>query len=165
MSAPSEGGAVLVLGLGNVLLQDEGLGVHALERLSARHDLPAGVRAVDGGTLGLDLLPALEGVRALVVIDAVRSGRPAGSVVRLVDEEIMPLLALKLSVHQVGLRELLGASRLLGTHPARVVLWGIEPQCMDWGLSLSPAVDAALDDLVDAVAGELRALEEVPAQA
>jgi hydrogenase maturation protease len=156
VSRSSEASATLVLGLGNVLLQDEGLGVRALERLTARYDMPAGVRAIDGGTLGLDLLPYLEDVRALIVIDAVRTGRPAGSLIRLVDQEIMPLLALKLSVHQVGLRELLGVSQLMGTHPPRVVLWGMEPGCMDWGLSLSPAVDTALDDLVEAVAGELR---------
>ena len=157
MSGPSEAGQVLVLGLGNVLLQDEGVGVRALERLVARYDLPDAVRAMDGGTLGLDLLPYLVGVSTLIVIDAVRSGRPAGSLIRLADQAIMPVLALKLSVHQVGLRELLGASQLLGRHPARVVLWGVEPAHVDWGLSLSTQVEAALDDLVEAVACELRA--------
>jgi hydrogenase maturation protease len=152
-----EPGSILVLGLGNVLLQDEGLGVRALERLEARYALPGGVRAMDGGTLGLDLLPHLEGVSCLIVIDAVRTGQPAGTVVRLVDEAIMPVLALKLSVHQVGLRELLGASQLLGRHPEHVVLWGMEPAHMDWGLALSPAVEAGIDGLVEAVAGELGA--------
>jgi hydrogenase maturation protease len=157
VSRSFERGQVLILGLGNVLLQDEGLGVRALERLTARYDLPDAVRALDGGTLGLDLLPHLAGVSLLIVIDAVRTGRSAGTLTRLADEAIMPVLALKLSVHQVGLRELLGASQLLGTYPARVVLWGMEPARVEWGLSLSPAVAAGLEDLVDAVAGELRA--------
>jgi hydrogenase maturation protease len=121
-----------------------------------RYVLAPEVEAVDGGTLGLDLLPYLEGTAALLVIDAVRAGRAPGSLVRLQDEEIMPALAVKLSLHQAGLRELLATSRLLGTHPPVVVLWGIEPGSIDWTTDLSAPATESLDALVDAVAGELQ---------
>jgi hydrogenase maturation protease len=149
---------VLVLGVGNILLRDEGLGVRAVERLVAAHPLPERVCVLDGGTLGLDLLPYLQQNGILMVIDAVQAGRPPGSLIRLEGEAILPALALKLSAHQVGLQELLATGRLLGTLPARIVLWGIEPASLDWGLDLSPPVAARLDELVEAVYREVLAL-------
>jgi len=146
---------IVVLGLGNVLLRDEGVGVRALERLEARYALPGEVQALDGGTMGLELLPYIERASALLILDAVQTGQPPGSLVRLEDNEIPAALALKLSVHQVGFQDLLAASLFRGTVPARIVLWGIEPASMEWGLDLSPSVAAALDDLVEAAVGEL----------
>ena len=157
VSQRAEPRRVLVLGLGNILRGDEGLGVHALKRLVDRYDLAPEVETIDGGTLGLDLLPYLEGTSALLVIDAVQARGAPGSLVRLQDDEIMPALAVKLSLHQAGLRELLATSRLLGTYPPLVVLWGIEPGDIDWTTELSAPVAASLDALVDAVTGELRA--------
>ena len=69
-------------------------------------------------------------------------------------------LALKMSMHQMGIQELLGLGSLRGTLPARVVLWGMQPGAMDWGLELTPAVAAGLNGLVEAVAGELYAWGE-----
>jgi hydrogenase maturation protease len=147
---------ILVLGLGNILLQDEGLGVRALERLTARYCLPEEVQAIDGGVMGLDLLPYLEGVTHLVILDAVQTGQPPGTLVRLEGEETPAALAVKMSMHQVGLQELLAVSRFQGHLPPRVVLWGMEPASLEPGLDLSPAVVAQLDDLVQAVVQELR---------
>jgi hydrogenase maturation protease len=144
-----------VLGIGNILLQDEGLGVRAIERLLERYRLPSEVLAIDGGTMGLDLLPYLGDAASLLIVDAVQFDRPDGGLIRLEGDEIPATLALKLSLHQVGLQELLAASALQGTVPGRMVLWGIEPRSVAWGLELSPPVAARLDDLVDAVVGEL----------
>jgi hydrogenase maturation protease len=149
---------VLVLGLGNILLGDEGLGVRAVEALAAGHSLPEAVEVLDGGTLGLDLLPRLAEVDALLIVDAVRCGRPSGSLVRLEGEAIGASLAVKMSVHQVGLRELLAASTFQGTRPSHLVLWGMEPAVIDWGLDLSPPVAANLPLLVDSLAAELEGL-------
>jgi hydrogenase maturation protease len=148
---------VLVLGLGNILLRDEGVGVHALERLQAEYRLPSVVRTLDGGTMGLDLLPYLHGLSSLLILDALQTGGAPGSLARLADGEIPAALALKLSVHQVGLSELLAASRFQGTLPARMTLLGIEPASIEWGLDLSPPVRAALGALVEAAVRELRA--------
>jgi hydrogenase maturation protease len=147
--------SVLLLGVGNILLQDEGLGVHALRRLAERYHLPPGVEAVDGGVHGLDLLPMLEDAQSLLIIDAIHTGQAPGTIVRLEGEAIPSALALKMSMHQLGLQELLGLASLRGTLPARVVLWGMQPGAIDWGLELTPPVAAGLDELVDAVVGEL----------
>ncbi len=148
--------AILLLGLGNILLQDEGLGVRALERLCARYQLPTEVHPLDGGTLGLDLLPYLEQASHLLIIDAVHIGQSPAGLVRLEGEQMLPALTKKLSAHQVGLRELLAVSQLRNTLPPRLVLWGMEPAGLDWGLDLTPPVAAALDGLVTAVVQELR---------
>jgi hydrogenase maturation protease len=147
---------ILVLGLGNILLQDEGMGVTALERLTAQYRLPANVHAVDGGTMGLDLLSYLEGVTGLLIIDAVHTGQPPGTLVRLAGDEVPAALSLKMSMHQVGLQELLAVSELQGILPPRVVVCGMEPASLDWGLDLSPQVAGRLDDLVQAVVQELQ---------
>jgi hydrogenase maturation protease len=152
--------SILVLGVGNILLTDEGLGVRAVERLAAAHDLPENVEVLDGGTLGLDLLPRLAGVDALLLVDAVKAGGQAGgqpgALVRLEGDAIQAALAVKMSVHQVGLQELLAVSAFQGTLPPQIVLWGMEPAEIDWGLELSGPVAARLDALAEAVAQELR---------
>jgi hydrogenase maturation protease len=147
---------ILVLGIGNLLLSDEGAGVRALERLKERHPLPEGVLALDGGTMGLDLLPYIEQASSLLILDAVQSGNPPGTCIRLEGEEIPAALALKLSVHQVGLQEMLAASLFRQTLPSRMVLWGIEPAALQLGLELSPQVACSLDDLAHAAALELQ---------
>jgi hydrogenase maturation protease len=147
---------ILVLGIGNVLLSDEGAGVRALERLQGSYLLPDQVQALDGGTMGLDLLPYLEQTSALLILDAVRTGKPPGSLVRLEGDEIPAVLALKLSVHQIGLQELLAACLFRQTLPSRMVLWGIEPAVIGWGLELSTPVAASLDNLARASAFELQ---------
>jgi hydrogenase maturation protease len=149
-------GNVLVLGIGNILLRDEGAGIRALERLRARYLLPKPVQALDGGTMGLDLLPYIEQASSLLILDTVRTGRSPGSLVRLERDEIPAALALKLSVHQVGFQELLAASLFRQTLPSRLVLWGIEPAVVNWGLELSAPVAASLDDLAGAAALELQ---------
>jgi hydrogenase maturation protease len=152
MNAPSR---ALVLGIGNILLRDEGLGVRAIERLLERYRLPREVLAIDGGTMGLDLLPYLKDVSSLLIIDAVQCDPPRNGLIRLEGQQVPATLALKLSIHQVGLQELLAASAIQGTVPDRVVLWGIQPRSIDWGLDLSAPVANQVDALVDAVVGEL----------
>lgn len=146
----------LVLGIGNILLQDEGLGVRALERLTQDYCVPSAIQLVDGGVMGLDLLPYLEDLSTLLVIDAVQIGQPPGTLIRLEGDAIPAALALKMSMHQAGLQELLATSRLQGTSPSKVVLWGMEPANVDWGLDLSVPVATGLDALVQAVVEELQ---------
>jgi hydrogenase maturation protease len=148
---------ILVLGLGNILLQDEGLGVRAVERLATRYRLPPEVQVMDGGVMGLDLLPYLDGVSHLLITDAVQTGKPPGSLVRLEGDAIPAALLLKMSMHQVGLQELLALAGFQGTLPEQVVLWGLEPDSLEWGLELSAPIAAQIDALVDAAASELHA--------
>jgi len=145
----------LLLGLGNTLFGDEGLGIWALERLLERYRLPPEVAALDGGVLGLELLAHVEGATHLLVIDAVQTGRVPGTLVRLEGGDIQAALALKLSMHQVGFQEVLAMSALRGTTPPRLVVWGMEPATLETGLDLSETVAARLDHLVEAVVDEL----------
>ncbi len=149
-------GKTLVLGLGNIIMRDEGLGVRACERLTQRYRLPDDVTVLDGGTLGLDLLSYLEEVTDLLIIDAVSAGALPGSLVRLENEQIPQTLALKTSMHQVGLQELLAVMALRGQTLLRVVLWGMEPLILEPGLDLSEPVAMNLDALVTSVVAELR---------
>lgn len=148
----------LVLGLGNILLQDEGVGVRVVERLQQRFLLPDGVISLDGGVRGLALMPYLEGVRELIVVDAVRTGAPPGTLFRLEDEEIPAFLGPKISAHQEGLADLLWVTKVIGPCPEKIVLLGIEPAFVDTGLQLSPMIAARVDTLVEQVLSELARL-------
>jgi len=146
----------LVLGLGNVLLSDEGVGVHVVRLLRERYRFPQEVEILDGGTLGLDLLPYVEDADRLLIVDAVQIDTPPGTVVRLVGDEIPAVLSLKYSPHQMGLSDLLAVARLRGHLPAEIVLWGVQPASLEVGLDLSPAVAAQVESLVQNVLAELQ---------
>ena len=146
---------LLVLGLGNVLCGDDGLGVAAVSRLAELHELPPSVRVADGGTLGLALLGLFAGVDEVLLVDAVLAEAPAGTLVRLEGEDVAPAARDRLSVHQVGVADLLDAMHLLGTWPRRIALLGLVPERIELGLGRSPAVERALPTLVDALAREI----------
>jgi hydrogenase maturation protease len=146
---------VLVLGVGNLLLSDDGIGVHTIRRLLERPELPEGVRIVDGGTAGLDLLHHLEGISHLLIIDAIENSQPPGTLMRLEGEDVPAHLALKMSPHQIGLPDMLFAAKLRDIYPDQVVIWGVQPATTEVGLELSPSVAAQVDVLVEKVIGEL----------
>ena len=156
LQKPDRSGYTLVLGLGNILLGDEGVGVRVVERLLERYEFPEGVRVMDGGTLGLDLLPYLEDASRLLVIDAVQARKPPGTLVRLTGDEIPVFLdASKVSPHQEGLQDLLAVAALKGYLPDEVIFWGAQVGSMGVSLELSPAVAAQLDALAEKVLVEL----------
>ncbi len=146
----------LVLGVGNILLSDEGVGVHVIRLLRERYRFPREVEILDGGTLSLDLLPYVENAGRLLVVDAVQMDAPPGTVARLEGEQVPAVLNLKYSPHQAGLSDLLAAARLLGRSPAEVVLWGVQPASLEVGLELSPIVAAQVENLIRNVLAELQ---------
>jgi hydrogenase maturation protease len=146
----------LVLGVGNLLLSDEGVGLRVMERLAAMYDLPEGVQILDGGTLGLDLLYYLEGVENLLIVDAVEMGKEPGTLLRLEGDEVPSFLSIKMSPHQIGIPDMLFAAKLKDLYPRNVVLWGVQPAMLDTGLELSPAVAAQVDVLVSKVVEQLK---------
>jgi hydrogenase maturation protease len=145
----------LVLGLGNILLGDEGVGVRVVERLQERYEFPQEVQVLDGGTLALDLLPYVEDADRLLVIDALEMGAEPGTTARLEGDEVPAFLSVKISPHQMGLADLLAAARLRDSYPGELVLWGVQPGAMGVGLELSPPVAAQVEVLVDRVLAEL----------
>ena len=147
----------LVLGVGNKLLSDEGVGVHVVERLAAGYVIPEEVQLLDGGTLGMDLLYYLEGIENLLLVDAVETHKDPGTLIRLEGEEVPAFLSLKISPHQLGVPDMLAAARFKDLYPKRLVLWGIQPELLDIGLDLSPLIESQMDILIGNVVEQLRA--------
>jgi hydrogenase maturation protease len=148
--------AILVLGLGNTIMTDDGFGVRVVETLSSRYRFQGEVRLLDGGTLGLDLLPHLEGIERLLIIDAVEMHGCPGTVFRLEGEEVPRAFASQLSAHQLGIKDLLAVAELQGQLPAELVVWGVQPDCIEMGTELTATVAAAIEPVVDGVLEELR---------
>ena len=145
----------LVLGLGNTIMSDDGIGPRVIEHLQQEGGLPADSILLDGGTLGLDLLPHLEGVGQLIIVDAVETGNEPGTIVRLVGEEVPVALETKLSPHQMGLKDLLAVARLMDCLPEEIVLIGVQPECLEMDTELTPVVAACLPELARMVRTEL----------
>lgn len=155
MSRPTP---LLVLGLGNLLLEDDGIGAAAVALLLDRYEIPQEVSVLDGGTLGLSLLPYLEDAEVVILVDAVQTDQAPGSFVRLDGDDVMPAVATRLSPHQVGVADLLDGARWLERYPARLVLLGLVPDSMELAVGLSPRVRPALMDLVNRIVDEARSL-------
>lgn len=145
----------VVLGIGNLLMKDEGAGVHAVSILKENFSFSPEVTVMDGGTMGLDLLYFLEGAEKLLMIDAVSSGAPAGTVKICEGDDIPPSAWGKFSVHQIGLQDLVTAMRLTGQEPPQICLAGIEPRDVCLEIGLSPEVEKGLPALIETVIKKL----------
>lgn len=156
MSTSEGGGGTVVIGLGNPLMADDGMGIAALERLRAS-GVPADVELVDGGTWGMNLLPVIEAADRLLLMDAIDAGGEPGTLHVLERARIPRYLATKISPHQVDLRDVLALAELRGTLPAETVALGLQPARVEMSCDLSDAVRARLDDLVAAVMRRLTA--------
>ncbi|RPJ76534.1 MAG: hydrogenase maturation protease [Acidobacteria bacterium] len=145
---------LLILGLGNLLCSDDGVGVVATQMIAETRNVPEGVQVLDGGTLGLALLPYLEDAAQAILVDAIETDAPPGTLVRLEGNEVGPAVASHLSVHQVGVADLIEAARWRDRIPPTLVLLGIVPATTELRVDLSPAVQAALPALLDSICGE-----------
>jgi hydrogenase maturation protease len=149
---------VLVLGMGNILLEDEGLGIRALELLQLRYEIPQELELLDGGTTGMGLLDVISGRQHLLVLDAVQTGDPPGTLVKLSGEDVPVYFGMRISPHQLGLSDVLATLELSGERPAAVTVLGLVPQSLEMCLELSDLVHSKLDSLVEAAVGELDGL-------
>jgi hydrogenase maturation protease len=148
-------GRTLILGLGNVLLGDEGVGIHAVRELEKRN-LPPHVAVVDGGTAGLNLLDLIRGYERVIIVDAVDAAEDPGTIFRFTPQEVASKTeGLPLSLHQTEVLKVLELSNYLGQPLPPIVIYGIQPQLIDWSTDLSPALQARLPQLVDAVLEEI----------
>jgi len=145
----------VVLGLGNVLHADDGAGAQVIKRLREDARVPRDVSLIEGGTLGLELLPYVWDCSRLIVIDAVEVGQAAGTLVRMSGEELNSLPG-NSNVHQLGVSDLLVALRMMAQRQPAVVLLGVQPGNTDWSTELSPAVAEEIDALAEAEIRELR---------
>lgn len=157
-TTPGKADKILVIGMGNVLMQDEGVGVRAVEELEQRYRIPAGVEVVDGGTTGMELFEPMRGAKSLIIADAVNTGDPHGSLVRIANAEIPAFFQTKLSNHQLGVSDLLALLALKGETPEQVTIIGMVPHSLENRLGLTPEAEAGLEGMVRMLVDELASL-------
>ena len=146
---------ILIIGMGNVLMQDEGVGVRAVEELENQYIIPAGVQVVDGGTTGMELFEPIRDCDQLIVADAVNTGGAYGTLTRIVNDQIPAFFQTKLSNHQLGLSDLLGLLKLKGEMPDHVAIIGMVPHSLEQKLGLTAEAEAGLDAMVKMLVAEL----------
>jgi hydrogenase maturation protease len=145
----------IILGIGNTILSDEGVGVHAAEALRAAYTLPPGVEIIDGGTAGMELLDVLFGVDLLLVLDAVKAKRAPGTVILLTGKEVPVFFRSKLSPHQVSICDVLASLEFAGSPPKDLVLVGCEPESLELGTELTPLVAGKVPEMLAAAVAQL----------
>ena len=149
---------IVILGIGNVLLNDEGIGVKVIEYLQRHYEFPEEVELVDGGTGGIGLLEFVEKADILIVIDAINGGEPPGTVYKFSGKELPRSVVERLSLHEVNFLDILDLAAMRGNLPEKIVIIGVEPKSLEMEAILSPEVQAKIPELADAVIGELKAL-------
>jgi len=150
--------SVLILGLGNLLLRDEGVGVHVVRALSERYELPDGIEILDGGTSSSELLDALSGREHVIVCDAIRSDARPGTVQRIDGAALADFFATQISPHQLGLSEVLASLELLGERPKRLTIIGVVPKDLSIGTELSEAGKRGVEQSIALILEDLAAL-------
>lgn len=145
---------IMVMGVGNVLLSDEGLGVQFLQELNNAH-LPDNVELLEGGTAGIELIHLIAEVNFLIIIDAIDAKAESGAIFRFQPEEIQIFPdQYEVSFHQVGILEVLSTANILGKAP-QTLIFGVQPKYLDWGMDLSPEIKAVFPRLKDLVLKEI----------
>jgi len=154
-SCDKQAGKIRIIGVGNLLLRDEGVGIHVARELQ-KNDLPSGVEVLDGGVVGIGLMDYLRGPAKVLLIDAAEMNLKPGSVVRFTPEEVKDeKVGPKFSSHDIGLLEVLELAKALGDCPSEVVIIGIQPKEISWGTDLSPEVKASIPKAMEGVLKEI----------
>ncbi len=138
--------------MGNLIYRDEGVGVHVIEEMK-KMELPPHIELLDIGTSTMDLIAYLDGVKKLIVIDALKAGGDPGDIYRCRSEDLLPKEEGPISLHDIGLLETLTMARKKGLEIDTVVI-GVEPMVFDWGMELSEEVRDRIPDIVEAVLKE-----------
>ncbi len=145
----------LILGVGNLILSDDGVGIHAVRLLQEKVIFDESVQVIDGGTCGLDLLQYLEGIDRLIVLDAAKPDHSPGKITRITGEKVPAYLSIKTSPHEIGLPELLFAAKLSDIYPKEVIIFCVEAHSLDTGIELSPLVESQVENLIQQVQAEI----------
>ena len=144
----------VVLGVGNILLSDEGFGVRVAEALSQRFRFPDAVEVLDGGTLGIELMRFLDGAERLILIDAIHGPEP-GSFRIIQGDDVRLYFQEKVSLHEMGIQEVLASLVVMEKPIAEIVVIGVVPVSLDIGLDLTPLVASRIDEAVTSVIRQL----------
>jgi hydrogenase maturation protease len=144
-------GKTLIVGIGNLLCRDEGIGVHVIQEMESL-ELPDHIELLDIGTSTMDLISYLEGVKKLIVIDAMKAGGPPGTIYKCRPEDLLPEER-PISLHEIGLLETLTMAKKMGMEIDTVII-GVEPKVMDWGMELSDEVKNKIPAIIEAILKE-----------
>lgn len=150
-----KGKKVVILGLGNILFKDEGIGVHIVKELEKKA-LADDIELIDGGTASLGVLTSLRNIDKVVIIDALKLGKEPGTVYRIDKQNIESRLeTVNLSLHQISLLEALAIAKKLNTLPKEIVLIGVEPSQIDWGLEVTDTIKERIPKIIKLVSKEM----------
>lgn len=149
---------IMVMGVGNILLSDEGLGVRFLDEL-AKKNLPENVEVLEGGTAGLELVHLIQDVDFLIIVDAINAKAEPGALFRFRpgDIQIFPE-EYEVSFHQIGIVEVLAMANVLGQAP-QTLIFGVQPKSIEWGMEISPEIQALFPRLIELVLLEIESIE------
>jgi hydrogenase maturation protease len=145
----------VVLGVGNTIRADEGVGVRVVEALERDYTLPAGVVAIDGGTSSMEMLEELSHLDFLLVIDAITDGKSPGTLIKLAGADVPVFFRRNLSPHGIGLSDVLAALEFMEAAPREAVILGVQPLSLELSLELTPTIAACVPPLVAQVVEEL----------
>jgi hydrogenase maturation protease len=145
---------ILILGVGNILLRDEGVGVRVVEAMEPLA-LPPEVELFDGATAGLDLVDVLADRCKVIVVDAIDGDSDPGTVLRLTPEDLVPQRDRGVSLHEIGVLETLTVAKQLGVAPQETIIFGVKPHDVGCGLDLSPEMTRIVPRIIGLVLAEL----------
>jgi hydrogenase maturation protease len=148
---------ILVIGVGNILFGDEGVGVHVI-RAMQKLELPDNIELLDGGTATLSFIDSLSNREKIIIIDAVKGNNKPGTIYRFTPADISVRKDISTSLHQIGIMESLTMFELLGNPLQNIVIFGIEPAVLDWGMTLSSGVNTVIPKVIEMICKELRIL-------
>ena len=148
--------SIVVLGVGNILLTDEGLGVHVVEDLKANYTFTPQISLIDGGTMGMELLTYMRGMKKILLIDAVNSGEAPGTIYEFPHRELEQYFTDHISVHEVGMQDILRIRAIQENPLEDAIVIGVEPESLDVGFEPSAPVQKALPEVKERVLRVLR---------
>ena len=140
---------ITVLGVGNILMQDEGFGVRVVEQLLHKYHFPENVQVLDGGTLGMELLRFLIGTDKLILVDAVSGMLPPGAIYQFSHDEVKAYFKEKVSMHELGIQDVLAVMEVLEKPAKEIRIFGVQPLTIDIGLEMTTIVTEAVDHVVE----------------
>ncbi|TGE34144.1 HyaD/HybD family hydrogenase maturation endopeptidase [Desulfosporosinus sp. Sb-LF] len=149
---------IMVMGVGNILLSDEGLGVRFLDQL-AKKSLPESVELLEGGTAGLDLIHLIREVDFLIIVDALNANAEPGTLFRLQPGDLHALSEHReVSFHEIGIIEVLAIANLLDKSP-KTLIFGVQPKSLEWGVDISPEIEAQFPRLTELILEEIDTIQ------
>ncbi|MEH7299851.1 HyaD/HybD family hydrogenase maturation endopeptidase [Neobacillus drentensis] len=152
---------ITILGIGNTLFSDEGVGIHLLPLLEEALKEVDQVEIIEGLTDGMRLLGPVEEAENLIIIDAINAGKEGGTIISLVGEEIPAYFGIKMSIHQLGFQEVLLAAKMRDRYPKQVVMFGMQPTSLELGVELTETNRQKLGELANAVIEQVHSWRNV----